>query len=524
MGTLFDAWTRRRLLRSTSLGLAGVVAGCVTDPEGGFAPTDAPSTSSTGPWGEPADAAQAGATLAEAYRPEAIVELFLSGGISPFENLCVQPEFGAPGSGLGQQWWLFQEGPDSIPERFAGCGLGGELLQEFGTDGEGRTVHLGPWLLPLRQRPDILARTRVLIVRHTQVAHQGANPLMLTGLRLGNPRMAGTAAHVQRYFAEQDPTRAAPFAHVLQPRTRHLEFFNGDAGGALGRHLGAASPLVTWLADTQPLSQQLRREHLIAGSAGHDQLLGVWSRRMRDRLRATAEGPSVRAPRLDEFDAALRSLEASPSLAQLFSDASLALTAGERCGEATDTDVSAPSLALATKLVTGDGGARYVLAVDGGLIEAAGMLGFDTHSDHVRDSSRNLLWSMDQLTSRINGPDENDPDKLDLDRHTVVLSTEFGRTPYRQGSSGTDHWPHGFAVALIGGVIGPEQAGVVGAMDEDGRASDWVSPAQLRAALLLAQGIWPFEPESFAVGDVRAGDDEAEAARTLIANVLGHAS
>lgn len=515
-----DGWTRRRLLRDTSLGLAAALTGCVTEDEG-FAPSEPVPDRGGRPWGEPATDAQAAAMLPEAARPDAVVELFLSGGVSSFETLCVQPDFGVPGPELGQQWWLFQDGPESIPERFAGCGLGGDLLEFFGQDGDGRDVFLGPWLAPLRQRPDILRRTRILICRHSQVAHQGANPLVLTGLRLGNPRMAGTASHVQRFFAERDG-RTTPFAHVLQPRNRHVEFFNGDAGGALGRHVGAASPLVTWLGETQPLSEQLRREHLVAGSEGHDRLLGLWSRRMRDRLRATADGPSVRAPRLDEFDSALRSLEASPALAQLFSDASLALTPGERCGESTLEDVSAPSLALAARLVAADEGARYVLAVDGGLIEAAGMLGFDTHTDHVRDSSRNLLWSMEQLAGRINGPDEGDADKFDLDRHTVVLSTEFGRTPYRQGLTGTDHWPHGFAVALIGGVIGEEQAGVVGAMGSDGRATDWVTPAQLRASLLLAQGIWPFEPEGFAVGDVRAGDDEATAAQILIERVLGH--
>jgi hypothetical protein len=515
-------WSRRHLLRTGALGITGLAAGCVTEDDG-FAPSEAtPGTASDRPWGEPATDAQRAAMLPESLRPEAIVEHFLSGGVSSFENLCVQPEFGQPGPGLGEQWWAYQEGPDSIGERFASCGTSGDLLQEFGVDSEGRPVSLGPWLMPLRERPDILARMRILIVRHSQVAHQGANPLLLTGLRLGNPRLAGTAAHVQRFFGDRDPDRPTPFAHVIQPRNRHIEFFNGDAGGMLGRHVGSSSPLVTWLGDAQPLSDQLQRQHLLAGSAGHDELLGVWARRMRDRLRPTADQPAVRAPRLDEFDAALRSLEASPSLAELFSDASLALTAGQQCGEDGDADVSAPALSLATRLVNSEEGARYVLAVDGGLIEAVGFLGFDTHGQHVQDSSRNLLWSTAQLADRINRPDETDPGKLDLDRHTVLLSTEFGRTPYRQGSDGTDHWPHGFAVALIGGVIGPEQAGVVGAMDEDGTASDWVTPAQLRASLLLAQGIWPFESEGFAVGDVRSGEHEAEAARSLIARVLGH--
>ena len=56
---------------------------------------------------------------------------------------------------------------------------------------------------------------------------------------------------------------------------------------------------------------------------------------------------------------------------------------------------------------------------------------------------------------------------------------------------------------LIGGPITADQAGVVGSIGPDGTARTYVSPVELRAAMLGAMGIWPFGPESFTVGDLR---------------------
>ena len=44
---------------------------------------------------------------------------------------------------------------------------------------------------------------RILVQSHTVLAHEGANPLSFTGDFLGNPRMAGVGAPIQRYFSEQ---------------------------------------------------------------------------------------------------------------------------------------------------------------------------------------------------------------------------------------------------------------------------------------------------------------------------------
>ena len=128
-----------------------------------------------------------------------------------------------------------------------------------------------------------------------------------------------------------------------------------------------------------------------------------------------------------------------------------------------------------------------------------------------------------QLVSIINEPGESDPAKLDLDQHMVLLTTEMGRTPTIQPYSdgGLNHWPYGFIVALIGGPIRQGQSGIVGSIGEDAMASEYVTPAELRAALLLAQGIYPFSREAFDPSDVRGEYDAIEATRFLMSHVLG---
>jgi hypothetical protein len=129
---------------------------------------------------------------------------------------------------------------------------------------------------------------------------------------------------------------------------------------------------------------------------------------------------------------------------------------------------------------------------------------------------------MRRLAAKINEPGEGDPGKLDLDRHLVVISTEFGRTPYREGEDGLDHWPGGYVQVLLGGPVGPDQAGVVGAIGEDGWATDWLSPADFRAGMLQGLGIWPFSNEAFALGELRIGGSELDAAVALREKLWGH--
>jgi hypothetical protein len=509
--------TRRSFLRAGGLALSGSLIGC-----GGSVPTE---VSRVGAWGGTASDRQTAALLEAARRPEGILDFYLFGGISPWDTFYVVPSLNDPAAGgpyAGRGWWLFQGGDVNIPDRFAqACGGAGRpLAQDFGLDAAGRQVQLGPWLLPLRDRPDVLERMRVMVMRHDQVPHQGGNPLSLCGHRFGSPRMAGTAAHVQRFFQDRAP-RDVPHAHVLLPRNRDAEVNNADAAAAIGLHPASASPLTIWLGYGSELGELLRRGPVEGRTEDYDALLDVWSRQEGARL-TSADGVPLRAPTFDDYRTARSTIAAHRTLADLLPDERMRLQTGAACGDESTEDYTTTGLGLATRLLLDPTNpAKYVVSVDGGLFPATGGAAYDTHSLHVLESSRNVTHAMRRLVERINEPGEDDPTKLDLDRHTVLITTEFGRSPFSEGSDGTDHWPMGYVQAVIGSLVPPGSAGVVGSIGPDGYAEDYVTPEEFRASLLLAQGIWPFQPEAFAVGDVREGSTEEEAARYLRERVLG---
>ena len=149
--------------------------------------------------------------------------------------------------------------------------------------------------------------------------------------------------------------------------------------------------------------------------------------------------------------------------------------------------------------------------------------GYDTHSQHLPDTSRNLVSMLESLVSVINEPGEGDPAKIDLDKTMIVLNTEFGRTPFVQAGTGdgTNHHPYGYVTVLIGGPVNSDQAGIVGAIGPDGWADRYVTPVESRAAVLAAMGIYPFSQEGFAIGDLRGFADEKDGLAWLNEIVLG---
>jgi hypothetical protein len=506
--------SRRRFLERGAAAFAAGLLGCEEE------------TSAPGPWGAPTTT-EAPLVLSPGARPDALFELFMFGGLCAWDTFYAIPEMGMPLPGephSGRLWWTYQAGANSVPEVFARCGGGdAPLLQEYGRDSAGRTVHLGPWLLPLRQRPDLLRRMRVWVMRHDQVPHQGGNPLSLCGHRLGSPRLAGTAAHVQRFFHGQTPRgRSLPFSTVLLPRNRDAEANHSDAAATVGLHSRAARPLVVWLNDKADLAEELQ-----ARAAAQDlprlALAEHYTETFERRLRYSERNWLQRSPALEEYRGARRALEDAADLSRVLRPDSLDLLSGSSCGETSDVDMTSTGMDLGLRFLRDPSlPAKYVVSVDGGFLPTTGGASYDTHSLHVVESARNVTHAIRGLVDRINEPGEGDPNKFDLDRETVLITTEFGRTPYREGDSGLDHWPGGYVQVALGGFVDEERSGIVGAIGEDGFATDYITPAEFRAAMLLAQGIWPFTPESFAVGDVREGRDERESAAWLLEHVLGY--
>lgn len=510
-------------LAGASSGLAGCVSETVVPPE----PTPTPDAVASFPVWEPG-------LLPAELRPRRVLEVFLWGGVNPHDSLYVVPEFGDP-SGTGAHrdepwmWWAYQDGPDNIPDRFAQCGGGDRpLLEPWATDAEGRTVNLGPFAYPLRDRPDIVSKMRLMVMRHGFVPHEGGVPLVLTGTGLGNPRAASTATHVEAWMQAQHPgERTTPWSYVVYPDRPNFSNHNATAAFGIGFHRPSARPLAIRMPDfntaAETLPDEIARNRSGGWTGDIDRAVELYAARYQDRLRALRTGEPVRSVAFQEFlDARLR-MSGSQGLEDLLDGDAFQQFPGEECSDYNEVDMPQASLRLAMKLLADEAApASYVTVVDPGLITTSVDSGYDTHEFHVRDGSRNLIHSLKELASMINEPNEGDPNKLDLEQDTILLTTEFGRTPFRQGSTGLNHWPGGFVVAAIGGWADNERSGVVGAINVDGNATEWVKPSEFRAAILLSMGIWPFANTGHAVGDIRGASTAEEAATRLRELVLGH--
>jgi hypothetical protein len=507
-------FSRRSLLQTTA---AAGLAGCASEEATG-----------TGlGWGIPEGPGEAAAMLPAEHVVDSAFEFFFFGGLNAWDTFYVVPEFGDPNSGFSQPWmyWAFHNGgPDSLPSWFERCGSGNRPMYEpFGTDALGRTVNLGPFLLPFRDRPDLLSRMRMFVVRHEETAHQGAVPLSLCGLPRNSSRLAGTAAHVERFWQEHgDPARVVPNTYVTFPALADLNSLNGDTAASIGLHRASARPVALRLSPQGLVSDQLAR--LAAGDRrpAIDEAVQHYLQQYQRRL--THGGRTVRAPGFEDFQVARDALGVSDRILSMLSDAALGGATGTACDETSNVDYTGMAMRIARELLLdGQDPARYVCVVDGGLFPADGGGAYDTHVFHVRDQARNATHAFQQLADAINEPGEGDPSKIDLDTTMVLLTTEFGRAPF-PGGNGIDHWPYGYVMCVLGGFVNEERAGIVGAIDENGDGDPAITPADFRAAMLMAQGIWPFSEQSFAVGDISEGDTERAAATWLKEVVLGFPS
>lgn len=472
------------------------------------------------PWATPPTAAGSGLLLPPGARAERVLEVFLYGGLSPFDSFYVVPGYGAPTDPTfpNEQSWLFR---DAMIERLGVCGLA-DTTVPFATDSLGQMVHFGPLLAPLTARSDIMDRTRVLVMRHSFEPHEAAIPLALSGFPLGSTRMAGIGTSVQRWHLDRDTTgRRVPYSYVLFPDTE-LSTDNLRAASSVGLNTGAARPLDLRISDRPEFRRQLDRKVLGDRRDRHDTLLAYYAAQARRRY-ADPTGP-LRARSLDDHAYSVAALADADALTAVLPRSATQAVAGRACDASAPAYPTAMGLKLAAHLLTDPRApARHVTVVDGGLEPAAGGGGYDVHEDHVRSTSMNLTAMLEALVSHIAEPGDDDPDKIRLDDTMIVLNTEFGRTPFlQQGSAqGTNHHPYGYVTVMIGG---PARRGVLGAIGPDGWADRYITPVEGRAAVLAAMGIWPFTQESYAIGDLRDLLEEPDGLAWLDEIVLGRRS
>jgi hypothetical protein len=462
--------------------------------------------------------------LPAGVRAEKALEVFLYGGLAPFESFYTIPEFGRPTDPdyPDQQWYLFADDHEAVYQQYCGLGDAAKWLMPWKPDSQGRTVNLGPIAMPIRQRADLMARMRVIVVRHDLEPHEAAIPYMLSGMRLGNVRMAGMGAHVQRYFLDQgEAGRVAPYSYVLTPEN----IFSTDnlrAASSVGVHPGAARPLSLTVNSTDTLSGMLSRGHLTEQTRPKVDALLSWYRDQATQRHSAPDGEALRSRALGDHGFSLTSVMSAPELRDVLGADLLAPEGHASCGEEDSVDYNRVGIRAAASLLGNPSDpARYVNVIDTGLDLADGGGGYDTHAEHPYTQAMNGLSMLENLVDHINEPGEGDPSKVDLDETMVLVTTEFGRTPYRQSNNGTNHFPYGFVVLMFGGPIGPDQAGVLGAMGPDAYAIDYVTPSEFRAACLAAMGMYPFAQESFAVGDIRDVVSELDGLVWLTEHVLG---
>ncbi len=119
--------------------------------------------------------------------------------------------------------------------------------------------------------------------------------------------------------------------------------------------------------------------------------------------------------------------------------------------------------------------------------------GFDTHMNHVSTHKPLMADFASRLNTLINYmTTTNDPDdgtKKLAETTTILVYSEFNRTPHFNGAGGTDHWQTGSAIVMGKGV---RDNTVIGSTDNQGNASDYGSdkllPDHLAASFLRKMG------------------------------------
>ena len=486
--------------RRSFLRMAGLAAGAaVLRPEDAFAADE---------WGKiPAGVWPAGDTR----HPYKVLEIFLYGGMSAWETFYYRDVSGLRCRGFDAEInalaWQCSGSPSPPGE-----------VKKFADDAVGKEIHLGPFTKPL-WASHLLPRLRTIVLGHNLAPHEAAVPFSLAGLRLGRPQLAGGGAPIERRARVLAPARLLPSSYICMPSVINFPADNLQAATATGQHPGYARPLPILIGPgASSLRTRLERKHMTAGA---DALLRQYRSQYSEELmyRVAMPAQRIRSNGFADYSAALDSVLNAASLRTVLNSAPLALRTDIPCTgplEPPRDNLPGTAIRFASYMLTRPAGqeARYVCVIDGGLVPATSGGGYDTHSNlHVESTSINF-WNVaatlaDVIKDPAN-PRPGDADRIDLDDTMIVLTTEFGRTPMRN-FNGRDHWPSAYVNMLLGGPVKPLPAGanhpVAGAIDDaTGRveAGNNFTPTDFRAAVLLAAGVNPLDPDGtvYGVADV----------------------
>jgi len=479
-----------------------------------------------------------------------ILEIFMYGGVTPWEGFYCVPSYG---SEENKTW--HKSYPADFLNAAKACsysdpGLFTFFAQDSGSSVTGlvdapKDIFLSPFLAPLIARTDVTDRMRIVVNRHSLEPHEAAIPLTMAGATLGAPSLAALGTHVARYFVDHDleAKHPAPFAYGIVGSGSFIPTDNILTMLATGLHPGAARPLHIKMNDVARLTTLINRTPIgsLEDRTRYDALLDTYFGQYQSRLKFASTGDALRAPRFGELNAAKNSLAHAKDIQDLLSSDYLTRFTTNGCftrggaqsanGSAVSTTplsaINYPgmSLKMAVHLLTHPTSpAAHCMVIDTGLVAADGGGGYDTHNETPFTQSHNIKNVFDALLPLVNGVGESDPNKLDLNKTMIILNMEFGRTPGLQKTTNTgrNHWPYGYTQVYIGGPITKAQRGIYGSIPETGLASVYTTPTENRIAALLAMGIWPFDQSSFSSAQVQDPSSESNAVRSVLKRVLGY--
>jgi hypothetical protein len=471
-----------------------------------------------------------------------VLEIHLFGGMAPFESFYYRDAAGLRTRGFDKEvrelrWDAIH--CKSTP-RWRPQGLD---TRQFSTDSRGRTIHFGPFAKALWVRPDILARTRVAVQRHALLPHEAATPLSMTGHPIGRPNLAPLGAAIQHRRAVEDRQagreRVLPHSYALLPQNGAFpDLFRlvEAVQTSIGEHPGFAQPLALKIGPGfGDFIKLLDRSNLQAPTLKVDALLDQYRQQYRDRLRWGTAQKVARSRAYTDYHTASSLLSSADTLKELldvdtnqvgFDPISVGtdpICASETLqGFSTVSNPTRTALKLAAFLLShkeAEKAASSVFVLDAGLVLTS--LPYDVHDEnHVGVTGANLwnvLYALQDVIRDESNPRPGDDYRINLDETLIVINTEFGRTPFKSkelvvnnNSMGRDHWPSAYTATIIGGPIAPalpKTGGrVIGSIsdleNEQAVADIFLSPTDLRAALLLAAGVDPFERENFALGSI----------------------
>jgi hypothetical protein len=517
--------TRREALH---FGLAALAVG-----------TDARAQSSPPPWGQPDASIYRRDFFPRGRRFYKVLEIHLYGGLSPWETFYHRPlRIGAGYRGfqagrsevVTDLIWHSDSG--SIPNL---CSLrpGPDETIEF-SSAAGDSVHFGPSTKPL-WGSGLLDRTCLVVLQHDLFPHEAAIPYVATGTRLGQPRFAGLGAAIQRRARELEQAasgnRTTPWSYVLEP-TGTITTDNIDAFKATGQHPGLSKPVTLQINGGGLIARLQNRRNI--RSPEQDKLLAYYRDEYHRMLSYPGHAERARSIGFDNYYASLENTLNAENLAQQLGGAIVTVGDDRVCVSPGATQPIAVPNQPAAGLRSAAGllshptmPAHYVCVIDSGMqIASGGGPAYDTHGLlHSSTTSINLWNTLAVLRQLV------DAGKLDLDSTLIVLTTEFGRTPFRSSlgvptetSDGRDHWPQGYVNVLIGGPIRSRRilgrildGNLTGGSEHENGYADLntvLNATDVKAAVLLAAGIDPFANGLFGGADVShpvTGDNVATA-------------